>query len=437
MSASGRLSDAEIREHLMSGVDDSDFVAGESVAVGAVLVSRKASEVEPERVEWLWGGWLPRGKLVMLDGDPGGGKSTITASLAARVSRGVEMPDGSQGCEAADVAVLSAEDGAADTIRPRLEAAGADLERVHIIDAVRDGDETRLPEIPGDLVLLEQLVTDTGAKLVVVDPIVAYLPGSTDAHKDQSVRRALAPLARLAERTGATVVSVRHLNKAGGSRAMYRGGGSIAFIGAARVGLLAAADPDDETGDRRVLAVVKSNLAETPDSLAYTLRSDHELGCGVIEWQGASSHSADDLLRAPQSDEERSALDEAKDFLQAELDEGPVLAADIKAKAQKDGIKDITLRRAKSSLEIVSERAGFGPGSEVYWGLRRIGDQAPPEETGEHLCKEPSTARDIEGSDAHRCSHSGMSTYGDEAAPDRLLDVEPEHERDSTWEPGQ
>jgi len=254
------------------------------------------------------------------------------------------MPDGSPGCEPAGVVILSAEDGAADTIRPRLEAAGADLGRVHIIDVVRDGDEERLPEIPGDLGLLEQLVSDTGAKLVVVDPIVAYLDGNTDAHKDQKVRRALAPLAKLTERHGATVIAIRHLTKGDDKRAMYRGGGSIAFIGAARVGLLAAPDPDDENGDRRVLAVVKSNLAEMPDSIAYTLGSDHELDCGVIEWQGTSPHSADDLLRSPQSDEERSALDEATDFLLAELADGATLATDIKAKAGRDSYQEKTTR---------------------------------------------------------------------------------------------
>ena len=347
------------------------------------------------------------------------------------------MPDGSPGCEPAGVVILSAEDGAADTIRPRLEAAGADLGRVHIIDVVRDGDEERLPEIPGDLGLLEQLVSDTGAKLVVVDPIVAYLDGNTDAHKDQKVRRALAPLAKLTERHGATVIAIRHLTKGDDKRAMYRGGGSIAFIGAARVGLLAAPDPDDENGDRRVLAVVKSNLAEMPSAHEYTLGSNHELGCGVIDWLGASKHSADDLLRAPQSDEERSTLDEAKDFLLAELAEGPVLAADIKGKATRDGIKDATLRRAKSGLKIVSDRAGFGPGSEVYWSLPRIGAQASPEGTGEHLCKEPVTAGDSGGSAAHRCSHSDVSTYGDETVPDKLVEVKQEHVRDTTWEPNQ
>jgi hypothetical protein len=156
---------------------------------------------------------------------------------------------------------------------------------------------------------------------------------------------------------------------------MYRGGGSIAFIGAARAGLLAAADPDDETGRRRVIAVVKSNLAETPDSLAYALGNNRELGCGVIEWQGASSHSADDLLRAPQSDEERSALDEAKDFLLAELGEGAVLAADVTKTARSHGISERTLARAKASLGVVSDKPSYQSG--WYWSLLEEGCQAP------------------------------------------------------------
>ena len=202
----------------------------------------------------------------------------------------------------------------------------------------------------------------------------------------------MAPLAGLAERTGTTVVSVRHLNKVGGSRAMYRGGGSIAFIGAARAGLLAAADPDDETGRRRVIAVVKSNLAETPDSLAYALGNNRELGCGVIEWQGASSHSADDLLRAPQSDEERSALDEAKDFLLAELGEGAVLAADVTKTARSHGISERTLARAKASLGVVSDKPSYQSG--WYWSL----PQAPqkPVDTGDS--EGVDTPTDTEGS---------------------------------------
>src|SRR5262249_22936941 len=150
---------------------------------------------------------------------------------------------------------------AADTIRPRLEAAGADLDRIHIFHAVRREGHEVIPSLPENLPELERAIRDRHAELVVIDPLMAYLGGGVDAHRDQDVRRALAPLAKMVERTGAAGLAVRHLNKGGasGGNPLYRGGGSIGIIGAARSGLLVARDPDDP--ERRVFAVTKSNLA--------------------------------------------------------------------------------------------------------------------------------------------------------------------------------
>src|ERR687890_334782 len=202
------------------------------------------SEVEPEQVEWLWPGRLPLGKLSVLDGDPGLGKSVLTLDVAARVSAGLELPDG-QRCEPAGVVLLSAEDGLADTVRPRLDAAGADTQRVVALSSVPDGKTERSLSIPEDLPALERAIRRVEASLVVVDPVMAFLSGNTNSHKDQDVRRALAPLAKLAERTGAAILIVRHLNKASGGETTHRGGGSIGIIGAARSGLVVAEDPED------------------------------------------------------------------------------------------------------------------------------------------------------------------------------------------------
>lgn len=324
------------------------------VTPGPVLV--RLSDVEPARaVEWLWRGYVPRGTLTIIEGDPGLGKSALTCDLAARVSTGASMPDGSPGV-AGGVVILSAEDSLSDTIRPRLEAAGADLARVVALSAIRDTEGERLPELPLDLGGLERAVAESEAALVVIDPLMAYLGSEVNSWRDQDVRRALAPLAALAERTGCAVVIVRHLNKAAGGSAIYRGGGSIGIVGAARAAFVVAKDPDDES--RRVLAPVKCNLAAPPPSRGFCLV---ESGLGVrVEWLGESAHSADAILAAPAGEEERSALETAMGALREALAEGPRGALEARKDAKGAGVSDRTLDRAKARLPIRARKAGFG-----------------------------------------------------------------------------
>ncbi len=192
------------------------------VANGVLL-----SEVETERVSWLWSGWLALGKLSVVDGDPGLGKSATVLDIAARVSTGSEFPDGSRNeAGPGGVVVISAEDALSDTIKPRLEAAGADLERITSLAMLPDGSgHERLLSIPEDLVHLEAEIQRMEAKLVVVDPLVAFFSKKVDSHKDQDVRRALAPLATVADRTGAAVQLVRHLSKGEGEKPRLPGRG--------------------------------------------------------------------------------------------------------------------------------------------------------------------------------------------------------------------
>lgn len=273
----------------------------------------RVAHVAAERVQWLWDGRIALGKLTVIDDDPGQGKSTLTTDIAARISTGTPLPGGTRTVPAA-VVLLSAEDGVGDTIRPRLEAAGADTTRVYVFDSVLDAEGTpRPPSIPTDIPYVEALVTDHGAVLVVIDPLMAFLGAGVDAHRDQDVRRALHSLAAVAERTGAAIVIVRHLNKPGGPQAIYRGGGSIGIIGAARSGLLVASDPDDD--GRRIVAVTKSNLAAMPEALAYRLVNDDEYGCVRVVWEGATSHTADSLLAVARDDDERTERDDAADWL--------------------------------------------------------------------------------------------------------------------------
>jgi hypothetical protein len=351
----------------------------------------RLSDVEPEHVSWLWPGYLPRGKLVILDGDPGVAKSTLCLELAARVSTGAPMPDGSGGGRPADVLLLSAEDGLADTIVPRLDAAGADRSRVHALTEVAelqdDGRPTKRPaSLPADLPEVERIVAEHQVALVVVDVLMAFLGGGVDSHRDQDVRRVLHQLAAIADRNGCTIILIRHLNKAAGSQAMYRGGGSIGIIGAARAAFLVAYDPDDETGARRVLAPVKMNLAPMPPALAYVLVEDPVLKVAAIDWTGASAHRAGDLLRDRGSDDERAERDEAVDWLMTYLADsgGEAKAADVLRAAGGMGYGRTTMHRARRRAGVDSRKGGFGGGwvwsypSEGFTKVPKVpGSQAP------------------------------------------------------------
>lgn len=313
------------------------------------------ADVKPERISWLWPGRLPLGKLIVLDGDPGLGKTTLLFDLAARVSAGRAMPDGTPGVMGG-VVIMSAEDGLGDTIRPRLEAAGADLSRVDALTSVAVGADERPPMLPIDVDALEETIRNISARLVVIDPLMAYLSGDVNARQDQDVRRALAAMAAMAERTGAAVVCVRHLNKATGGSALYRGGGSIGIIGASRVGLLVAPDPDDP--DVRVLAITKNNLSPHAPSLSFRLESVADSDVARVVWTGESNHTADSLLNrfVPGQGGEN----EVDQFLRSALANGPVASNQVYDAAKARGISRRTLERSKERLGAKSKKDGQG-----------------------------------------------------------------------------
>ncbi len=335
-------------------------------SIGGVTVS--LADVEPERVDWLWSGRLPLGKIVVLDGDPSVGKSTTAVDCAARVSTGRAWPDGAP-CRRGAVLLLSAEDGLADTIRPRLDAASGDPSNVHALTELRYRDEQdqmrSRPVTLADLDEIDETVRRTRAVLVVVDVLMAFLPGKVDAHRDQDVRGVLSGLAAMAERRGCCVLLLRHLNKSAGGSAMYRGGGSIGIIGAARVGLLAAVDPEDES--RRVLAAIKSNLAAMPDALAYQLVDSPEHGCARVDWLGATDHTAAVLLAGPRDEDERTERDEAAEWLRAYLIDngGEASRRDLIKAARGEGHSERTMQRALRSARVTTARVGF-PATTVW-----------------------------------------------------------------------
>jgi len=263
----------------------------------------------------------------------------------------------------ATVIILSAEDGLSDTIRPRLDAAGADASHVFALPLVirANGAET-LPNLANHLPAIEAAVLQKEARLLIVDPLMAYLGRETNSYRDQDVRAVLAPLAALAERTGVAVLLIRHLRKgARAEGALYAGGGSIGIAGAARSVLLAAKDPD--SGDRRILAAVKSNLCKTPPSLAYRIEGDKE-GRPWIAWDTEPVEiTADDLLAtAAEGEEGRTARAEAKDFLGFFLADGPHGASEALREAKHRGIAEKTLRRAAKELRVRIEKTGYRQG---------------------------------------------------------------------------
>lgn len=337
------------------------------------------ADVQPERVQWLWPNRIPVGKLVTLDGDPSLGKSTLAVDIAATVTNGGLWPDGTRCDFPGDVLLLSAEDGLSDTTRPRADAAGADVSRMHAIEGVptiaEDGEVTLRPPNLADVSALEGHIVAKHARLVIVDVVMAYLPTGVDSHKDQDIRRVLSRLSALADRTDCTVLLLRHLNKAKGGDPMYRGGGSIGIVGAARSGLLVATDPDDP--DRRILASVKSNLGPAPESLAYRLVGSGHYGVARVQWEGQTTHTARTLLAEPSDDD--GAQSEAESWLQDYLTEqGAVSSKEAKTEAAKVGIKDRTLQRASKRLGVTVDSRGFP--RVTWWQLpsRDRGDTTAP-----------------------------------------------------------
>ena len=323
---------------------------------------RCIADVQAKPIHWLWPGRIARGKVSMIAGNPGLGKSQITAGMASIVTNGGRWPVDLSECESGIAVFLSAEDDAADTIRPRLEAAGADLDRVFVVDAIKDIDADgevikRGFNLKTDLTRLGHLMDELNeVALLIVDPITAYL-GGTDSHKNSDIRALLSPLGDFASKYDLAVVCVSHLNKGGSADALMRVSGSLAFVAAARAAFLVAEDTEN---DRRVFLPMKNNIGNDSSGLAFDVAS-HTLPGGIetsrIEWHNeAIDITASEVLSHDGG--HSSAQDDAKDFLQDELSAGPVLAKELQKKAKDAGLSWRTVERAKAALSVKSEK-GF------------------------------------------------------------------------------
>ena len=347
---------------------------------GSELIIRRMSDVQPEKIEWLWQGRIAIGKQTLIGGEPGLGKSQITAALAAAVTTEGQWPCNEGRAPKGSVLILSAEDDAADTIRPRLDAAGADASGVHLISAVSDidGNGRRTFNLQADLPLLERAIKRIGdVRLVIIDPVSSYL-GKTDSHKNADVRGTLEPLGDMASLLRVAVVSVTHFSKGTGQSAVNSFIGSIAFVAAARAAFIVTRDPESEDPARRLFVQAKNNLAMDSGGLAFRVEQrllPGDIVASAVMWEGERiTRTADEILAASRETDDKPERGEAEDFLKDVLAAGPRPATEVEAEAKGAGIAWRTVRRAQKDLGIKPYRRaesgdGLGNAGRWYWSL--------------------------------------------------------------------
>ena len=333
-------------------------------------------------IEWLWPGRVALGKLTLIAGEPGLGKSQLAAALAAAVSTGGPWPCGDDRAPHGSVVMLSAEDDASDTVVPRLSATGADLARVRLVSAVESGDGRknvrRSFNLQTDLDLLETAMRDAGdARLVIIDPLTSYLGRGIDGNQTPAVRSVLDPLAEMAARWRAAVVGITHFSKSGGVSAINRFIGSIAFVAAARAAFVVTADPESDDPARRLFLPVKNNLAPLGSGLSFRIEQQ-PLGNGhsasAIAWGEPVTVTAGEILAMSAAVDDRPARADAEEFLRDLLADGPQPVTEIQLEAEDAGIAWRTLNRAKKAIGVAAERhaeceRGFGAAGRWYWRL--------------------------------------------------------------------
>lgn len=335
----------------------------------------RMTDIEPRPIQWLWPGRIAEGRLAVISGIAGLGKSFLTCDMAARVSTGADWPDGSP-CKRGSVVFASMEDDPHDTIRPRLDAHNADVSRIHLLEGVTVSDDDEAGDLIftlQDVQTLEAVLDQVGdCRLVVIDPIGSYLGSGTNSFKDNEVRAVLAPVAKLAERFGVAMVIVAHKRKSSGSYADDTVMGSRAFTAIART--VFHLSPDNENKERRLFLPGKSNIAATAKGLAFTLSGDP----AAVNWEpDPIDMTADDAMAMEGHDNDVSAVDEAMSWLENALAAGPRSGKEIQDASRVDGIANRTLRRAKDKLNITCGPDGYG--GPWVWRLPTSADQ--PEST--------------------------------------------------------
>ena len=336
------------------------------------LIVRRVSDVPRSKLEWLWPGRIPLGKLTLLAGDPGLGKSMVSIDIAARVSRGGSWPDSSLILQPVGTVIMfNSEDDLEDTVAPRLDAANADSRQILSVEGVegQSGKDRyqRSFSLEVDLPHLERLLDENpDTRLVVIDPISAYC-GKIDTHNNAEVRSMLAPLASLASHRRIAILAITHLTKGIGNKAIYRAMGSLAFAAAARAVWAIVADSDDR--QNRLLLPVKMNLAQTPDGLSYHIVEN------AIGWsaEGVDMHADDAFAKEAAALDQRGkskrspVMQQAMDGLELALSTGSRPSKEMIEEGNEHGFDKRMLQRALRELDGKPEKSGFEGG--WIWSL--------------------------------------------------------------------
>jgi putative DNA primase/helicase len=359
--------------------EDSEIVSrgqrGLKKKKSGVILSRM-DNVEMRPIEWLWPDRLAVGKLTVLAGEGGLGKTTVLLDMAARGSIGEYWPDMKSRAPIFSTIILSSEDDPSDTIKPRLEAATADMSKIYFVDMVREesGSERTL-NLQADLAALEKKIAEIGdVRLVIIDPITSYL-GRTDSHKNAEVRSVLGPLSEMAARRRVAVIGNTHFSKSEGKNANSKIIGSVAFVNQARMAIVITEDPEDK--DRRLFIPSKPNISHLSEGFAYRIEQtlvgpSKNIVATRIAWEsGCVTMSADEAVAAIAGDNERkTAKAEAIEFLKTELAGGPRPVADVQKLARSAGIGAKPLRSARECLGVTTDKIGFEDG--WVWSLPKV-----------------------------------------------------------------
>lgn len=344
---------------------------------------QRFSDVEQQSINWLWPGRIARGKVTIIAGNPGLGKSQISASLAAIVTTGDIWPVDKIPCQSGNVIFLSAEDDPSDTLAPRLSAAGADLTKAHFLKCVQIKNKhgkllQKSFSLKTDIANLDKLLEEIkDVALLIIDPITAYL-GETDSYKNAEIRALLTPLSELAAKHNLAVLAISHLNKTSNQDPLMRVNGSLAFVAAARAAFLIAQDPNDD--NRRMLLPMKNNIGNDKTGLAYSIEScvlDSGISTSRIVWETEPVDiKAHEVMSSPSDPEEHTLLKEAMDFLSDQLAHFSKPVSKLKKEANDYGLSWRTTLRAKTALKITTQKSGMNGG--WIWSLPK--ETKAPEE---------------------------------------------------------
>lgn len=299
------------------------------------------ADVEAVAVKWLWKPYIPFGKITIIQGDPGEGKTTLALSIAAALTQGEMLPNEAESQAPMNVIYQTAEDGLADTIKPRLEAVNADCTRVLVIDESKE-------ELSMTDERIEKAIQQTGAKLIILDPIQAYIGANVDMHRANEIRPVMSKLGRIAEEYGCAVVLIGHMNKAAGQKSSYRGLGSIDITAVARSVLIVGMMRDSPS--KRIMTQAKSSLAPVGKSLLFEINEN-----SALEWKGEVDITAEQFLE--NGGAELSKLEIATEFLLETLKDGKVSQKEIAAAASDYDFSARTLNEAKKNLKVLSIKA--------------------------------------------------------------------------------